>query len=185
MSRMETTWASVISWARQTALPGASIDEAEARQALTRASESLRSASAAAAPDPAPRVDGDARQALLDAVYLVAAADGQISDEERGKVESVVGALFGGAVGAEEIGARLAAAREYIQTHGAVALTEVIAKTVTETDGRASILAYASAVGWLGRGIGAKEGLVLQALARAFGISVADLHKLMVVGKLA
>ncbi len=185
MSRMETTWASVISWARSTAKPGASIDEAEAHQALTRASESLKSASAATAPPPSPRAEGDTKQALLDAVYLVAAADGQISDEERGKVEAVVGALFGDAVGAEEIDARLAAAREFIQAHGAVALTEVIAKTVTETDGRASILAYASAVGWLGRGIGAKEGLVLQALARAFGISVADLHKLMSVGKLA
>ncbi len=182
---METTWSSVISWARQTATPGADIDEAQAQAALTRASESLKSAAAAPASEPASRVDGDKQQALFDAVYLVAAADGQISDEERGKVEAVVGALFDGAVAPDRIGAGLAAAREYIQTHGAVALTEHISRVVPETDGRASILAYASAVGWLGRGIGTKEGLVLQALGRAFGISMADLHKLMAVGKVA
>lgn len=185
MLRMETTWASVISWARSTAQPGASIDEAEAHQALTRASESLKSAPSAPEPAPSERAEGDAKQSLIDAVYLVAAADGQISDEERGKVEAVVGAFFGDAVGKEEIGSRLAAAREYISTHGAVALTELISKTVPENDGRASILAYTSAVAWLGRGIGAKEGLVLQTLARAFGISMADLHKLMAVGKMA
>jgi tellurite resistance protein len=188
---MNTTWSSAVAWARG-AVGGsdAEIDDTEARQALERAKEataqSVAVAEAVAAQygTPPERSDGDKKQSLMDSVYLIAAADGEISAEERAKIAAALGALLGASMDGAAVDAGLESARAHVQSHGAVATADAVAKSVPDLDGRASILAVASSVAWLGRGVGTKEGLVLQTLARAFGISLADLHKLMVVGKL-
>ena len=59
---------------------------------------------------------------------------------------------------------------------------KTVAAALPEIDAQSSLLVIASAVGWLGGGVGTKEGLALQALARAFSMPINTLHQLMAIG---
>jgi tellurite resistance protein len=184
---MQTTWASVLGWAREAAGGEASsVDEPAAEAAVERAKQASAAAIAlaesVAADVKRERAESDRKQAVFDAAYMIAAADGVVTAEERAKMKAILGAFFGETLDESSIDDGLDMARVLLE-HGGVAAAESIARAVPETDGRASILVLASAIGWLGGGVGTKEGLVLQAMARAFGVSLADLHRLMAVGK--
>jgi len=91
--------------------------------------------------------------------------------------------LFGDEAKTVGVEQRLELARAYVREHGGVAMTEVIARAVPEPEERAAILLIVSAFASLGAGVGSKEGMALHALARAFGVPLADLQKMLTTGK--
>lgn len=115
--------------------------------------------------------------AMVEAAYLMAAANGEVTQEEADAMadglykltdisEQTLGTLF------EVAGARLA-------NEGADARIAAIGQDVTDEDQRKGVFLVAAAVSWKGGGIGMKEGLALQALSRAFGIPMNAMHKLL------
>jgi len=182
---MITTWENAISWARRTA-GGESVDASEAEQIAAR----MKDAAAEASGNDAPlsvrsqaRAPGDKLQALCDASYIIAAVGDDGAAEGRARVGAALSALFGEAAKAVGVVQRLELARAYVREHGAVATSEVIARTITEPEERSAALLIVSAFAALGGGVGPKESIALQALARAFGVPLTDLHKLLSVGK--
>lgn len=116
--------------------------------------------------------------ALVETIYLVATADGRFSDSECAELSAHVSALTDGRFSADEI----ESLRENAASHageGIEARAQAIAECLTDMDLRRSALLAASAAAWQEGGVGQKEGLALQTLARAFGIPTHELHKLM------
>lgn len=136
----------------------------------------------AAKADVAARTDDAKKQAFFDAVHVIAAADGLVTSAEHAKIAAGLGAILGG-LDEAAICSGLAGAKAFFDEHGVDGTAKAIAEAVPELDGRSSLLVISSAVAWLDHGVGTKEGLALQALARAFEIPIHDLHKLMAVGK--
>jgi tellurite resistance protein len=116
--------------------------------------------------------------ALVETIYLVAAADGRFSGDECSELTAHVSALTGGQFSADEIES-LRSTAEGLAGEGIEARARAIAECVTDMDLRRSALLAASAAAWKDGGVGQKEGLALQAFARAFGISTNELHKIM------
>jgi tellurite resistance protein len=146
------------------------------------AADSEKAAQAAAAEAAQRSAETAKKQAIFDAVYAVAAADGSVSDAERGKLAAGLSAMLG-AISESEAQSLVAAAKQYYDQHGLEGTGKMIADAVTDGDGRRSLLILASAVAWLDRGVGTKEGLALQSLTRHFGFEIHELHKCMAAGK--
>ncbi|MFO0613835.1 MAG: TerB family tellurite resistance protein [Polyangiaceae bacterium] len=154
-----------------------------AEDALKAAAADAEKASQAAAAEAAARSAENAKkQSIFDAVYAVAAADGSVSDAERAKLAAGLSTMLG-AISENEAQSFVAAAKEYYDAHGLEGTGKMIADAVTDADGRRSLLILASAVAWLDRGVGTKEGLALQSLTRHFGFEIHELHKCMAAGK--
>lgn len=116
--------------------------------------------------------------ALVETIYLVAAADGHFSKEECAELSAHVSALTGGQFSADEIES-LRSTAEGFAGEGIEARARAIAECVQDMDLRRSALLAASAAAWKNGGVGQKEGLALQTLARAFEIPINELHKIM------
>lgn len=182
---MITTWENAISWARITA-GGKAVQAADAE----RIAASMRAAADAASAGDAPasvrsqeREPGDKLQALFDASYMIAAVGDDGAAEGRARIGAALTALFEGDAPAVGVVQRLELARAYVKEHGGVAMSEAVARAIGESDERANVLLIVSAFAALGSGVGPKESIALQAIARAFGIPLTDLQKLLSVGK--
>lgn len=119
-------------------------------------------------------------EALVEAIYLVASADGRFSGEECAELSAHVAALTEDRFSAEDIETMRSNA-EGRASEGIAARAAAIAECLDDGDLRRSALLAASAVAWKDGGVGQKEGIALQTLARAFGISIDELHKIMSV----
>lgn len=117
--------------------------------------------------------------ALVEAAYIVASADGRYSSAESERLVERVGALTNNLFVPDTLASMAEEARERVSAEGLEARARAIADVIQDPELRESALLVASAVGWLDGGVGQKEGLALQALARAFSISTHDLHKIM------
>lgn len=117
-------------------------------------------------------------EALVETIYLVASADGRFSGSECEELSAHVAALTDGQFSTDEI-ETLRQSAESRAGEGIEARAQAIAECVTDMDLRRSALLAASAVAWQDGGVGQKEGLALQTLARAFGIPTNELHKIM------
>lgn len=118
-------------------------------------------------------------EALIEAAYLVAVADGRVSEAERRRLVERVGEVTGGRFSAHHIEGMLDQAAERVMGDGAPARAEAIAEVLTDPDLRRAALLVACAVAWLDGGVGQREGLALQALARAFDIPIAEMHQIL------
>jgi tellurite resistance protein len=116
--------------------------------------------------------------ALVEAIYLVAASDARFSGEECAELSAHVAALTDNCFNAEEI-ETLRRGAEGRAGEGIEARARAVAELLTDADLRRSALLAASAVAWQDGGVGQKEGIALQTLARAFGIAINELHKIM------
>jgi tellurite resistance protein len=182
---MITTWENAISWARLAA-GGSAVGAADAE----RIAASMREAAEAASSGDAPasvrsqeRAPKDKLQALFDAAYMIAAVGDDGAAEGRARIGAALTALFEG--DAQEVGVvqRLELSRAFVKEHGGVAMSEAIARAIAEPQERADVLLIVSAFATLGGGVGPKESMALQAIARAFGVPLTDLQKLLSVGK--
>lgn len=182
---MITTWENAISWARRAA-GGAAVDATDAE----RIAASMRAAAEAASAGDAPasvrsqeRAPNDKLQALFDASYMIAAVGDDGAAEGRARIGAALTALFEDDAASVGVVQRLELARAFVKEHGGVAMSEAIAKAISESDERANVLLIVSAFAALGSGVGPKESIALQAIARAFGVPLTDLQKLLSVGK--
>jgi hypothetical protein len=193
---MSVTFASALDWAKKELGGAGATDDAAAMAAVERAKQQMatmneaarlatvtEAAAQAEAAGPTLREDVETRkQALFDAVYLVAAADGAISVAERARLGTGLAGLLEGAIEPSAIDDALEKARVLFSEFGLDGAAKTVAAALPEIDAQSSLLVIASAVGWLGGGVGTKEGLALQALARAFSMPITTLHQLMAIG---
>jgi tellurite resistance protein len=116
---------------------------------------------------------------LVEAAYLMAMADGEITQEETDAMadglykltnitEETLATLFG-----------VAASRH--ENEGQAARIAALGSDIPDPDHRRGAFLVASAVSWKGGGIGVKQGLALQALARAFEIPTHEMQ--VILGK--
>jgi tellurite resistance protein len=117
--------------------------------------------------------------ALVEAAYLVASADGRYTTSESERLVGRVGVLTENKFSDEQLSAMANAAAENCSAEGLERRTHAVAELLPDPELRRATLLVASAVGYLDGGVGQKEGLALQALARAFGFSINELHKIM------
>lgn len=155
----------------------------DAKAAVQAAQADAQKAVEAAAAEAKARDEATAKkQSIFDAVYAIAAADGSVSDAERAKLAAGLTTMLG-AISESEAQSFVATAKQYYDQHGLEGTATMIAQAVPDGDGRKSLLILASAVAWLDRGVGTKEGLALQSLTRHFGMEIHELHKCMAAGK--
>ena len=117
--------------------------------------------------------------ALVEAAYLVAAADGTFSSAETETLAKRFAEATGGAFGEDYLRTLVDAAAERQQAEGADARIRDLGAAIDGPDLRRAAIFLASGIAWLDRGVGAKEGLVLQGLARAFDMPINEMHKLL------
>lgn len=109
--------------------------------------------------------------ALTETAYIIAAADGQLSDGERGEiVEGIVG-LTEGNVPSEEVTDMLDRVTGAVEEQGQHARFAEIAGIIEDSELRDALYLVACAVAWKDGGIGEKQGLAVRALKDAFGYS--------------
>lgn len=164
--------------------PPAAQDEAALAESMRQATQAMAQAASSGATASAVEVIernqvDDRKQAFYDTIFTVACADGSISPEERTKVAVGLRGLLGDGFEESSIDQGLETARGYYQEHGLKGTAANIASTIGDEAERYSLLTVASAIAWLGGGVGTKEGLALQALAAAFGIPINKLHETM------
>lgn len=102
-----------------------------------------------------------------------------MSEAERHRLVERVGHVTGGRFSAEYIGEIMHGAAERVHGEGAAARAEEIAAALPSDELRRAALLVASAVAWLDGGVKEREGLALQALARAFGISTHEMQQIL------
>lgn len=182
---MITTWENAISWARRAA-GGAAVGSADAERiaaAMRTAAEAASAGEAPASVRSTERAPKDKLQALFDASYMIAAVGDDGAAEGRARIGAALAALFEEDAASVGVPARLELARAFVKEHGGVTMSEAIARAISEPDERANVLLIVSAFAAMGSGVGPKESIALQAIARAFGIPLTDLQKLLSVGK--
>ena len=114
---------------------------------------------------------------MVEGAYLMAMADGELTQEETDAIadglykltdisESALGTLLGVAIARHE-------------NEGQAARIAALGDAIPDQDHRRGAFLVASAVSWKGGGIGVKQGLALQALARAFDIPTNEMHKIL------
>jgi tellurite resistance protein len=109
--------------------------------------------------------------ALTETTYIVAAADGKFSDNERGEIIEGLVVLTDSKLEATEVTDMLDRIQDGVAEQGAQARFEEIAGIVGEGELRDALYLVACAVAWKDGGIGEKQGLALRALKDAFGYS--------------
>ena len=114
---------------------------------------------------------------MIEAAYLMAMADGELTQEETDAMseglysltnitQDTLATLFGVAVARHE-------------NESQAARIAALGNDIPDADHRRGAFLVAAAVSWKGGGIGVKQGLALQALARAFDIPTNEMHKLL------
>jgi tellurite resistance protein len=151
----------------------AAIEQMESVQRCIAAQKAAEQASA----DAAQAAESAKFGALVEAATLVSLADKVVSEAEMRALAKGIGEISGLEVGT--ILGLVTGASERIGGEGQGARATAIAALLVDDELRRGALYVASACAWLGGGVGEKEGLALQALAKAFGIPIPELHKIM------
>jgi tellurite resistance protein len=111
---------------------------------------------------------------MVEAAYVVAAADGKLTDAERGEMIEGFGAFGASAADVENLIDTVAGSSDDRDTRIAR-----VAEGVSEEGLREGVFLVASAVAWKDGGIGEKQGLAVRALGKAFGFGESKLQKLL------
>jgi len=109
--------------------------------------------------------------ALTETAYIIAAADGKVSDAESGEIIEGLSGLTEGNVPAEEIAEMLERVAGAVEEEGQKARFAEIAGIIEDSELRDALYLVACAVAWKDGGIGEKQGLAVRALKDAFGYS--------------
>ena len=109
--------------------------------------------------------------ALTETAYIVAAADGRLSDDERGEIVEGLAELVEKRIPSEEISDMVDRVTGAVEEEGQAARFAEIAGIISDTELRDAVYLVACAVAWKGGGIGEKQGLALRALKDAFDYS--------------
>ena len=118
-------------------------------------------------------------QCCVDAAYLIASADGSTSADELGHIATKMGELVAGALTDEQISDMVHIAASKVEVDGRDAVVANLPVFLEDPSERETAFLVAAAVSWTGGGIGAQEGLALQAISGAFGWEMSEMHKLL------
>ena len=126
--------------------------------------------------------EADAEQAtllagMIEAAYLMAMADGELTQEETDTMADGLYELTD--ISEDTLGTLLGVAIARRENEGQAARIAGVGNDITDQDHRRGAFLVAAAVSWKGGGIGVKQGLALQALARAFDIPTNEMHKIL------
>ncbi|MEZ4230625.1 MAG: hypothetical protein R3B89_15730 [Polyangiaceae bacterium] len=121
--------------------------------------------------------------AMVEAAYIVAVADGSLSENETHTLIEGFVKLTEGDVDTDAIAGMLEYAGEGLESEGRDARFESIAGTLEDEGLRDGVFVVASAVAWKDGGIGEKQGLAVRALGKAFGYSENKLQTLLAKGR--
>jgi tellurite resistance protein len=117
--------------------------------------------------------------ALTETTYIVAAADGKFSDNERGEIIEGLVTLTDGKLEATEVTDMLDRVMGGVEEQGQKARFEEIAGIIGDGELRDALYLVACAVAWKDGGIGEKQGLAVRALKDAFGYSESKHQQLL------
>lgn len=139
-------------------------------EALTTEKERLDSSEATAE-------ESKLHAAMVEAAYLIAASDGEVTQEEADTLSDGLYKLTD--MNQETLSTLFEVAAARRENEGQDARIAAIGQDITDPDQRVGTFLVAAAVSWKGGGIGVKKGLALQALSRAFDIPMNEMHKLL------
>jgi tellurite resistance protein len=114
---------------------------------------------------------------MVEASYLMAAADGEITQEEADAMSEGLYTLTN--ITQETLATLFGVAAARHENEGQEARIAALGSDIPDAAHRRGAFLVAAAVSWKGGGIGVKQGLALQALARAFDIPMNEMHKLL------
>jgi hypothetical protein len=117
--------------------------------------------------------------AMVEAAYLVAAADGVLSDAETKSIATGMQRVGGDLASYEQVVTMLDIAADRFKAEGLQARASAVAEVIQDAELREATFLIAAAASWLDRGIGEKQGLALQAVSKAFGIPMNEMHELL------
>lgn len=117
--------------------------------------------------------------ALVETAYLVAAADGKVSDNEMSRISQEISQLTKGEIGESDVHAYMQTAASNFESDGRDSRIGSVSSVISDPGLRRIALLIGAKVAWLDRGIGEKEGLALQAISRAFDIPINEMHQLL------
>lgn len=121
--------------------------------------------------------------ALTETAYIIAAADGKMSEGESGEIVEGLVSLTDGAVPADEVVDMLDRVKDAVAEQGQKARFEEIAGIIDDEELRDALYLVACAVAWKDGGIGEKQGLAVRALKDAFGYSEGKHQKLLAAAR--
>ena len=114
---------------------------------------------------------------MVEAAYLMAMADGEITQEETDAMTDGLYKLT--TITQDTLGVLFTVATARRENEGQDARVAALGSDIPDSAHRRGAFLVAAAVSWKGGGIGVKQGLALQALARAFEIPMNEMHKLL------
>lgn len=121
--------------------------------------------------------------ALTETAYIIAAADGKVSEGESGEIVEGLVSLTDGAVPADEVVDMLDRVKDGVAEQGQKARFEEIAGIIDGEELRDALYLVACAVAWKDGGIGEKQGLAVRALKDAFGYSEGKHQQLLAAAR--
>lgn len=116
---------------------------------------------------------------LVEAAFLIAAADGQLQLEELGELATLVGGVLGGTVSPGDLATLLESFQDTLEKEGKAARITAIAASATELDEQREILRFASLVALCDNDLAPSELFVLHSLGRAFGMGADEVNGIL------
>lgn len=117
--------------------------------------------------------------ALLEASFLVAAADGELAKEEIGELADLIAQMTSQSVSPNELADSIAAYSEQLERSGRGAMIAALAASCTEPAARRQVLGFAALVALCDRELAPAELFVLHSLGKAFGVGTADVNAII------
>lgn len=121
--------------------------------------------------------------AMLEATYLVAVADGDLSEDETGIMVRGFYNLTEGQVDEGTIQDMMSGIASCLAEEGQSARIDYVASVIQDDAIRDAVFVVASAVAWTDAGINVKQGLAIRALGKAFGYDENKHQQLLAQGR--
>ena len=116
---------------------------------------------------------------LVEAAFLIAAADGHLQLEELGELATLVGGVLGGSVSPGDIATLLESFQDTLEKEGKAARITAIAAAATELEEQREILRFGSLVALCDNDLAPSELFVLHSLGRAFGMGAEEVNGIL------
>jgi tellurite resistance protein len=114
---------------------------------------------------------------MLEAAFLVTAADGQVSKEELGALVDLVADMTSRVVSPGDLGAALEAFSELNEKDGRPARLAALAAAVPDADARRQVLGFATLVALCDHDLAPSELFILHSIGKAFGVDTAAVNE--------
>ena len=113
---------------------------------------------------------------LLEAAFLVAAADGELAKEEVGELADLISQMAGEQITPGELSRAVAEFSAQLEKEGRMGRVQALAASVRGAQARREILSFAALVALCDHDLAPAELFVLHSLGKAFGLETADVN---------